>query len=106
MDAGLDPAAPTEQLPLEVEEWLTWLAVDRGRAASTLTAYRRDIRGWWRWLRARGTTDLPAVAEADIQAYVGELRGSGRVVAQSPEPGAEIEPGLTCLLTLGREAQP
>jgi hypothetical protein len=25
------------------------------------------------------------------------------VVAQSPEPGAEIEPGLTCLLTLGRE---
>ena len=30
----------------------------------------------------------------------------GRVVAQSPEPGAEIEPGLTCLLTLGREGQP
>jgi beta-lactam-binding protein with PASTA domain len=32
-----------------------------------------------------------------------ELRGSGQVIAQVPEPGAEIEPGLTCLLTLGRE---
>jgi hypothetical protein len=36
-----------------------------------------------------------------------ELHGSGPVLAQSPEPGAVIEPGLTCVLTLGREeAQP
>ncbi|HXK12502.1 MAG TPA: penicillin-binding transpeptidase domain-containing protein [Vicinamibacteria bacterium] len=32
-----------------------------------------------------------------------ELRGSGRVVAQSPGAGEEIEPGATCVLTLGRE---
>ncbi|HUL76079.1 MAG TPA: penicillin-binding transpeptidase domain-containing protein [Vicinamibacteria bacterium] len=35
-----------------------------------------------------------------------ELRGSGRVVAQSPEAGTEIEPGATCVLTLGRGEGP
>jgi hypothetical protein len=31
-----------------------------------------------------------------------ELKGSGRVHSQSPEPGTEIEAGTTCVLTLGR----
>ena len=35
-----------------------------------------------------------------------ELSGSGQVVAQTPEPGAEIEPGNTCVLTLAREGRP
>jgi cell division protein FtsI (penicillin-binding protein 3) len=31
-----------------------------------------------------------------------ELRGSGRVVAQVPEPGTRLEPGMVCLLRLSR----
>jgi cell division protein FtsI (penicillin-binding protein 3) len=31
-----------------------------------------------------------------------ELRGSGRVVGQSPEPGTRLEPGMVCLLRLSR----
>jgi cell division protein FtsI (penicillin-binding protein 3) len=54
----------------------------------------------------RGRPAREAAIAAARRGLVVELRGSGRVVAQSPEPGAEIEPGLTCLLTLGREAQP
>jgi integrase/recombinase XerD len=64
-------------LPLDVEEWLSWLATERGRSALTREAYRRDVRGWWAWLRARGTTELGAVREPDIEAYVAELRGRG-----------------------------
>jgi integrase/recombinase XerD len=75
-DVGVDP----EELPLDVEEWLSWLATERGRATSTLEAYRRDARGWCRWLRSRGT-DLASVGEADIEAYVAELRGQGRAPA-------------------------
>ena len=39
------------------------------------------------------------------RAYRGACRivALGPVMAQSPEPGAVIEPGLTCVLTLGRE---
>ena len=54
----------------------------------------------------RGRPAREAAISAARRGLVVELRGSGRVVAQSPEPGAEIEPGLTCLLTLGREGQP
>ena len=75
-----DVAADPEELPLDVEEWLSWLATERGRAASTLEAYRRDVRGWCRWLRAR-RTELASVGEADIEAYVAELRGQGRAPA-------------------------
>ena len=31
-----------------------------------------------------------------------ELRGSGRVVAQVPEPGTRLEPGMVCLFRLSR----
>ena len=47
--------------------------------------------------------DVEAAIAAARRGLVVELRGSGQVIAQTPEPGAEIEPGLTCLLTLGRE---
>ncbi len=51
----------------------------------------------------RGRPAREAAIAAARRGLVVELRGSGQVIAQSPEPGAEIEPGLTCLLTLGRE---
>jgi integrase/recombinase XerD len=60
--------------PLEVEEWLSWLATERGRAPGTLAAYRRDARRWWRWLAARDRA-LAEATEADVEAYVGDLRG-------------------------------
>jgi cell division protein FtsI (penicillin-binding protein 3) len=53
----------------------------------------------------RGRPAREAAIAAARRGLVVELRGSGQVVAQSPEPGALVEPGLTCLLTLGREAR-
>jgi integrase/recombinase XerD len=69
--------ADPEVLPLEVEEWLSWLSVERGRAPSTLAAYRRDARRWCRWLRGRGL-GLDAASDADVEAYIDELR-AGRL---------------------------
>jgi integrase/recombinase XerD len=69
-----DIAADPDLVPLDVEEWLSWLATERGRARSTLAAYRRDARRWCRWLDRRGVA-LADVSEADVEAYIGELRG-------------------------------
>jgi integrase/recombinase XerD len=66
------------ELPLEAEEFLTWLAVERGRAPSTLEAYRRDLRRYAAWLDGR---PLASVAEGDIVAFVGSLGGEGRAPA-------------------------
>jgi cell division protein FtsI (penicillin-binding protein 3) len=51
----------------------------------------------------RGRSAREAAIAAARRGLVVELRGSGRVVSQSPAAGAEIEPGNTCVLTLGRE---
>jgi integrase/recombinase XerD len=67
-------------LPLEVEEYLSWLAAERGRSPNTLAAYRRDLRVYVAWLVERGMA-LAEVREGDVTAYVGWLRASGRAPA-------------------------
>jgi len=68
--------AEVDGLPLEVEDLLMWLSAERGRSASTLSAYRRDLRRYVTWLKARGRA-LEGVGEPDLLAYVGDLRSSG-----------------------------
>lgn len=69
-----------DQLPLEVEEFLTWLAVERGRSPNTLAAYRRDLRAYARWLAERDQSPL-VVGEDDVVAYVRHLRGGGKAAS-------------------------
>ena len=40
----------TAQLPLEMEELLSWLGVEKGRSANTLAAYRRDLAAYQEFL--------------------------------------------------------
>jgi integrase/recombinase XerD len=67
-------------LPIEAEEFLVWLAAERGRASATLAAYRRDLRAYWAWLRARDL-GLDTVTPAHLHAYVADLRDAGRAPA-------------------------
>ena len=73
----VDPALDPEALPIEAEEYLTWLRVERGRSANTLAAYRRDLDAYWRWLRKQGRS-LDEVTEADVTAYVAFQRAKGK----------------------------
>jgi cell division protein FtsI (penicillin-binding protein 3) len=51
----------------------------------------------------RGHSAREAAVAAARLGLVVELEGSGPVVAQTPAPGVEVEPGATCRLTLGRQ---
>ena len=73
----MEPDLADEQLPLEVDELLTWLRVEKGRSPNTLAAYRNDLRAYLTWLGRRGVA-LDAVTETDIAAYVDHLRSVGR----------------------------
>jgi integrase/recombinase XerD len=64
------------RLPLDVEDFLTWLAAERGRSSNTLVAYRRDLSSYWVWLVERGE-NLDDVTGSDLDAYVGHLRERG-----------------------------
>jgi integrase/recombinase XerD len=63
-------------VPVEVDEFLSWLTVERGRAANTISAYRRDLVSYTDWLESTGGS-VAAASEADIVAYVGHLRSRG-----------------------------
>jgi integrase/recombinase XerD len=67
-------------LPLAVEGWLVWLGAERGRAATTVSAYRRDAAAWCRWLDERGVA-LDAVTPEDVEAWVAGQRAAGRAPA-------------------------
>jgi integrase/recombinase XerD len=53
----------------------TWLRVERGLAANSLAAYRRDLRRYADYLRRRGVTgDVTAVDEPVVAGFVEELQ--------------------------------
>jgi integrase/recombinase XerD len=64
-------------LSRESEELLSWLAVEKGRAANTLDAYRRDLLAYEEFLRGRGLA-IDAVGQPVIEDYVAFLKASGR----------------------------
>ena len=63
-------------LPLEAEDFLIWLAAERGRSANTLEAYRRDLLGYQAFLD-RSDRTLRTVATDDVVAHVRELQERG-----------------------------
>jgi len=50
-----------------------WLSIERGLAANSLAAYRRDLRRYAAFLRARGIDDPARIGEATVHDYVRHL---------------------------------
>jgi len=65
-----------ELLPPVVDDFLGWMASERGRSANTLSAYRRDLTGYTAWLADRGGS-LATVDRADVDAFVQARRAGG-----------------------------
>lgn len=71
------PAAPTDdRLEDEAEDFLVWLAVEKGRSSNTLAAYRRDL-GRYRDHLARRRRSIVEADEDDVLAFVHVLLGEG-----------------------------
>lgn len=64
-------------LPLEAEEFLSWMVVERGRSTNTVAAYRRDLRTYAGWLGDR-QLDLAGVTGEVIEDYLDHLRAQAR----------------------------
>lgn len=63
-------------LPLEVEEFLSWMVAEKGRSSNTVAAYRRDLRGYCEWLAVRNA-DLGSVTRTDLSEFVAERSAGG-----------------------------
>lgn len=76
------PAALASErtLPLVAEEFLVWLASERGRSVNTLAAYRRDLLAYTEWLAARGSS-VDAVTTDELASWIAARRASGAAPA-------------------------
>jgi integrase/recombinase XerD len=67
-------------LPTPIEEFLSWLAVERGRSANTLVAYRRDLAAYFDFLNERAVP-IERVSDREVEEYVASLRAAARAPA-------------------------
>lgn len=61
-------------LQVAVSEYLAHLRIERGLAANTLAAYRRDLERYCAFLAARGIASLADVTERDVADHLQALR--------------------------------
>lgn len=60
-----------------LDEYLGYLAVERGCSENTVAAYGRDLRRYLEFLERRGIVSPEAVTRDVIEDHIGELRDSG-----------------------------
>ncbi len=63
-----------------LDEFLSWLVVERGRSLNTVAAYRRDLLRYAAHLAGRGTTVVSATPD-DVLGFVAALRAGGLAAA-------------------------
>ncbi len=71
------PVAAPDALSRAIDGYLRHITVERGLAANTVSAYRRDLARYSTWLRDRGIVDAAAVGEADVSAFTQAARTAG-----------------------------
>jgi integrase/recombinase XerD len=66
----------TSVLSTGAEEYLSWLAVEKGRSRNTLVAYRRDLATFEAWSGEQGVDPVTATP-ADLDRFLSDLRERG-----------------------------
>ena len=79
-----------------------WLTVERGLAANSLAAYRRDLRRYAGFLRAAGFVDPSQVGEATVAGYVAHLRSLTGDDGRRSLSSASIARGLVAVRSFHR----
>lgn len=74
--------APSGETDPDVESFLRWMRVERGRAGNTVASYRRDLGKYLDFLSGAGKSLVTASA-VDVEEFVRALQSSGEAVAST-----------------------
>jgi integrase/recombinase XerD len=72
-----------------VEDFLTWMTVERGRSVNTVSAYRRDLSKYLTWLERHRQTVL-SISPSDVEKYVAQRQRSGEAPATTARALAAV----------------
>ncbi len=102
--SSLDPALAVDRdaLSIQLDEYASWLKVERGLSANTLSAYKRDLRRYADWLRARGIKDLNEVGEAQVFAFVEGLKRERNEEGRAKYAPSSVARALVAVRSLHR----
>jgi integrase/recombinase XerD len=75
-----DPSSVTSDLHRLVDRFCRYLALERGRSANTITAYRSDLGVYQAFLAARGIARASDITESDVEKFVEGLEGTPRTI--------------------------
>src|SRR3712207_2402529 len=70
-----------------VAAFLRHVTIERGLAANTVAAYRRDLSAYAAFLASRGVTDVAAVSAPDVAAFSQHLRGQDGTAMRASSVG-------------------
>ncbi len=76
------PGPDDKQGPLgpDIDRFMRFLTLERGRSANTVAAYRADLAQYEKWLEDAGVADLQAITGAHVEGFAQSLTGSARTV--------------------------
>ena len=60
-----------------IDEYLNFLAIEKGVSLNTLEAYSRDLNRYAGFMEQRGTAGIKTVTSNDVIAFLGNLRNKG-----------------------------
>ena len=90
----------TDYFQRVLPEYLAVLVVERGLAANSVEAYRRDLERFGHWL-AKSGLDLARCERSDLRRYLSELRGSGLAARSASRALSALRSLFRYVLELG-----
>ena len=72
----MERAAPARGLPVQISAFLSFCRVEKGLAANSLDAYRRDLERFGQWTTLHGIS-LTAAGREELRQYIDTLYSAG-----------------------------
>lgn len=91
-----------DALQRAVTEHETYLRVERGLATNSLQSYRRDLRRYEQFLRARNISDPELITESDVAAFVEESKRARREDGRLRYAAASVARALVAVRSFHR----
>ncbi len=82
MSQDSSSSASRTELERELERYIRYVTLERGRSAHTVTAYRSDLGHYLAWLATRSLNAPASVRQDHVRDYVGQLSGARTTVAR------------------------